>query len=100
MYAVNCGSGAAATRRASKIDTSSCGRLQSGFSPSRSCVVAPGQATTPALAAVKTAMRRDEKMLSAAVARARAACQTFPAKLSDFRRMCVGIGKILLQMTF
>src|SRR5262249_41747971 len=58
----NGGSGAVATRRASKIDTSSRGRLQAGLPPSRFCIVTPGQATTRTLAAVKTAIRRDKKM--------------------------------------
>src|SRR5262249_7061707 len=52
------GSGVAATRRASKIDTGSRGRLQTALPRSLSCSASCGPATT--LAAVKTAIRRDK----------------------------------------
>src|SRR5262245_9699289 len=54
------GSGVAATRHASKIDTGSSGRLQTALPQSRSCIASCGPAT--ALAAVKTAIRRDKKI--------------------------------------
>jgi len=58
-------------RRASKIDRSSCGRLQTRLPPSRSCIAASGQATTPTPAVMKTAIGRD-KMPSPRRSRARA----------------------------
>ena len=60
MQRLNGGSRAAATRRASKIDTGSCGMLQPGLPPSRSCIATSAPATT--LVAVKTAIRRDKKL--------------------------------------
>ena len=71
MHPTSGNSGAAPTRRASKIDRSSCGRLQTGLPPSRSCIAASGQATTPTPAVVKTAIGRD-KMPSPRRSRARA----------------------------
>jgi hypothetical protein len=64
MQAVNGDSGGVATRRASKIDTNSRATLQAGLPLSHSCTVTPGQAATPTLAAVKTAIRRDKKRRS------------------------------------
>jgi hypothetical protein len=62
MHPANGDSGAAAARRASKIDTSSWATLQAGLPPSRSCIATSGQSTTPILAARKTAIGRDKNV--------------------------------------
>jgi len=100
MQAVNGDSGGVATRRASKIDTSSRATLQAGLPPSRSCTVTPGQAATPTLAAVKTVIRRDKKSRAGRTPAQGRSSQTFRRNLRDFRRICGDSRKIRLQMKF
>src|SRR5260370_25836310 len=100
MQAVNGDSGGVATRRASKIDTSSRATLQAGLPPSRSCTATPAQAATPTLAAVKTVIRRDKNLVPGERPRKGGAAQTCRRNLRDFRRLCADSRKIRLQMQF